>query len=268
MKKYILATVLVTSVFAVSSSTAIASNHTSAELRQRVAQLQLQLNVLLLQAELANLQSAQSGREVSLNQLQRDLSVGMTGEDVRQLQRFLNQDSRTRVSISGPGSPGNETTTYGERTQQAVMQYKRIHNLQSEFVPLGRLDARTRSHMRLSLLPTPPPTSQPVIVRPPRETIVTCQNNRATATVGEITQSIYESGNTITVQGAAYRCTNAGTWETVRQTSSGAYELVQSGCAGIFDSRTYPIGSELTGTIDSLSGRATCQSSGWDIRLR
>src|SRR5437762_1286289 len=50
---------------------------------------------------------------------ERSLRIGMTGEDVRALQVLLNRDAETRISVSGPGSPGQETTYFGSRTAEA-----------------------------------------------------------------------------------------------------------------------------------------------------
>ncbi len=60
----------------------------------------------------------------------RSLNVGSEGEDVRQLQIYLNSNSQTRVSESGIGSPGSESTYFGERTKQAVIE------MQNMFAPL------------------------------------------------------------------------------------------------------------------------------------
>lgn len=49
----------------------------------------------------------------------RYLSIGLTGEDVRCLQRFLNSNGFL-VAPTGPGSPGNETLYFGPFTKQAV----------------------------------------------------------------------------------------------------------------------------------------------------
>lgn len=54
----------------------------------------------------------------------RPLKVGMTGEDVRALQVLLNTSSDTRVSITGPGSPGNESTYFGQKTATAVSRFQ------------------------------------------------------------------------------------------------------------------------------------------------
>ena len=49
----------------------------------------------------------------------RDLSVGMVGEDVRMLQKYLNKHGFS-VATRGLGAPGNESDTFGPRTRDAV----------------------------------------------------------------------------------------------------------------------------------------------------
>ncbi len=68
----------------------------------------------------------------------RQLSLGMTGEDVRLLQKFLNTNG-FEVAGSGPGSVGNETSFFGERTLAALVAFQAAHTL-----PLtGTLDSAT-----------------------------------------------------------------------------------------------------------------------------
>lgn len=54
----------------------------------------------------------------------RNLMIGMVGEDVRQLQIFLNKDSDTKVADAGIGSFGQESTYFGSLTQKAVARYQ------------------------------------------------------------------------------------------------------------------------------------------------
>ncbi|MFT7644973.1 MAG: hypothetical protein ACI9BF_000642 [Candidatus Paceibacteria bacterium] len=56
----------------------------------------------------------------------RSLTLGAVGEDVRQLQKILNAEDFT-VSASGAGSPGNETTYFGNRTKQALIKYQNFY---------------------------------------------------------------------------------------------------------------------------------------------
>ncbi|MFA6554431.1 MAG: peptidoglycan-binding domain-containing protein [Candidatus Paceibacterota bacterium] len=53
--------------------------------------------------------------------ISRTLKVGMSGEDVKVLQKILNQDSTTRISSVGIGSSGQESTYFGALTRNAVI---------------------------------------------------------------------------------------------------------------------------------------------------
>lgn len=56
----------------------------------------------------------------------RNLRVGATGEDVRELQRLLNAKGFV-VAQSGPGAPGSETTYFGQLTLKAVIRFQEAH---------------------------------------------------------------------------------------------------------------------------------------------
>jgi hypothetical protein len=65
----------------------------------------------------------------------RDLRVGSKGDDVLQLQKFLNVQGFALAS-SGPGSPGNETTYFGPLTKSAIVKFQTRYATQV-LVPVG-----------------------------------------------------------------------------------------------------------------------------------
>ncbi|MBY0110868.1 peptidoglycan-binding protein [Patescibacteria group bacterium] len=59
----------------------------------------------------------------------RDLYVGVTGDDVRCLQVYLNGAGNARIAASGVGAPGKETTTFGPLTGQAVLRWQQANGI-------------------------------------------------------------------------------------------------------------------------------------------
>lgn len=70
----------------------------------------------------------------------RDLGTGSTGQDVKDLQEFLNMDPDTRVALSGVGSAGMETMTYGPLTAAAVSKFQ-VKYRSEILTPLGLVNA-------------------------------------------------------------------------------------------------------------------------------
>ena len=111
---------------------------------QSVAELQAQLAALT--AQLAALEGAstvtttvptsRTSNAACPYTWARNLTIGSTGDDVRQLQRFLNGNPQTQVATSGAGSPGNETSYYGPATARAVSRFQEMHAAQI-LTPLG-----------------------------------------------------------------------------------------------------------------------------------
>lgn len=65
----------------------------------------------------------------------RNLKLGMVGEDVKELQRYLNANGFLLIT-SGPGSQGQETERFGTLTKAAVVRLQEA-NLQFILTPLG-----------------------------------------------------------------------------------------------------------------------------------
>lgn len=58
----------------------------------------------------------------------RSLTVGSTGNDVRVLQKYLNAKGYT-LALTGPGSLGNETETFGALTRAALVRFQKEHGI-------------------------------------------------------------------------------------------------------------------------------------------
>lgn len=94
-------------------------------------ELQVQINALLaqlsaLQAQLSDLGGSTGGTVAgcTITSFTRNLSVGMTGDDVKCLQIVLNSSSDTKLASSGAGSPGNETSYFGPITKAGVVKFQ------------------------------------------------------------------------------------------------------------------------------------------------
>jgi hypothetical protein len=70
--------------------------------------------------------TASSSSPIITSGFTRNLGLGMTGDDVKALQVYLNNKGFT-VAINGPGSPGNETTYYGSLTANAITNFQEAH---------------------------------------------------------------------------------------------------------------------------------------------
>src|ERR1035437_10539616 len=66
----------------------------------------------------------------------KDLSSGMTDPDVMRLQQVLNTNPATQVAASGAGSPGNETSYFGQLTETAVIKFQQLYYSQI-LTPVG-----------------------------------------------------------------------------------------------------------------------------------
>jgi len=83
-----------------------------------------------------------SSSALSPNVIVRSLKYGMKGSDVILLQQYLNGHQYV-IAVTGPGSPGHETTSFGLLTKKAVQKFQRDHHL----TPDGVVGAKTRALM-------------------------------------------------------------------------------------------------------------------------
>jgi len=89
------------------------------------------------------LNGTSTGNSAVISIFTRDLKVGMTGHDVKDLQRFLNAHG-FEVAKSGPGSLGKETTFFGAGTRIALAKFQTFKKI----VPAaGFFGPTTRANM-------------------------------------------------------------------------------------------------------------------------
>lgn len=83
---------------------------------------QMQSLLASLEAELQTLEAEASAATPSA--FTRNLTLQSSGADVKMLQQFLNGQGFP-VASQGSGSPGNETTYFGSKTQQALANFQK-----------------------------------------------------------------------------------------------------------------------------------------------
>jgi hypothetical protein len=80
-----------------------------------------------------------------------NMKLGSTGTDVMNLQKVLNGWPQTRVSTSGAGSPGMETSYFGPATRAAANAFQRLHLTELGITaPTGNVFAGTRGLLNMA----------------------------------------------------------------------------------------------------------------------
>ncbi len=107
--------------------------------------------------------------------LTRDFGVGAVGEDVRSLQKFLNATGY-KITSSGAGSPGQETTLFGGLTRAAVVRYQIANGISGTgYVgPLTRAKIAGTTTTTTTSKPATT-TTKPTTTTPPKTTTTTSQ---------------------------------------------------------------------------------------------
>lgn len=106
-----------------SANSFLPSNFDSLALQQKIAVLTGKVTELRTQINNLLSQSGQLSVSTSSCSFTRDLYLGLVGEDVRCLQKYLNSTGFL-VASAGPGSLGNETLYFGPLTKQAVVAWQ------------------------------------------------------------------------------------------------------------------------------------------------
>ncbi len=73
----------------------------------------------------------------------KNVELGDEGDEVMDLHRFLNEDPRTRISLSGINSPGNEGNMVVPETVSAIKNFQAIYNLDID----GKIGGKTKDKM-------------------------------------------------------------------------------------------------------------------------
>jgi|GEM_PF-5435814 len=164
----------------------------------------------------------------SSTRINRDLSKGSTGSDVKLLQKILNTNPSTIVASSGPGSSGNETTYFGSATEAAVVKFQNFYS----FSPTGIVDGVTRAKVN-ALLSIVTNADVPEAERPSVDLKVNGQDDNVQIGSGGTATILWTSANvTSCVSGTNVIKPTYGT-ESIIVTSYTQFEITCVGPKGI-----------------------------------
>ena len=111
--------------FSVVSAEETSSTDDSAQIQALLDQVNSLLAIIAqLQAQLVALSQNPNTPNVGFT---KNFTIGDDDFQVQGLQKMLNQDPKTRIASSGPGSPGQETTYYGALTAAAVAKFQELY---------------------------------------------------------------------------------------------------------------------------------------------
>lgn len=155
---------------------------------QSVSDLQAQIQALLaqiaqLQTQLSTIAGGSSASSTSCN-FTRNLTVGVTGEDVRCLQKYLN-GAGYKVANSGAGSLGAESTYFGSLTQAAVAKWQAGNSVSPAAGYFGAISRAKYATLVVAAPPTTPGTVIPSASAGSRLTVRTAADQPAPGLFGE-----------------------------------------------------------------------------------
>ncbi len=128
---------------------------------QSITDLTAQINSLLstiaaLQAQLNSMQGGSTPSTGTGYVFNTNLTVGAKSTDVMNLQKVLNMSADTRVSTSGAGSAGNETSTFGPATKAAVVKFQLKYGISPAVGYVGPVTRAKLNSMGGSVVTNPP----------------------------------------------------------------------------------------------------------------
>lgn len=149
------------------------------------------------------------------NVFARALYVGIRGDDVRALQKFLNTDAETRVAEGGAGSQGNETDYFGLATKRALIRFQEKYRAEV-LTPVGLVSGtgffgeKTRAKMNALMVPASAsvPAPAPVSVMTLPKEVVAPLVEKGEVILMFPSQYSGKPGTMITLSGAGFTATD------------------------------------------------------------
>jgi hypothetical protein len=123
------------------------------------------------------------------------LSVGSTGEQVKNLQKFLNMYPAYQVATSGVGSPGYESSYFGLKTKAAVIKFQAANGISpiGIFGPMSRAKAMAMQDGGTTTTPGNLPAGCTSTSGFSPVTGVSCASGNTTSQSGSVTASLAAS---------------------------------------------------------------------------
>ncbi len=123
---------------------------------------ELMVQIQALQAQLVQLQAAQTGSTATACTFTKSLYLGVSDPQVKCLQQYLNSAGYA-VAASGAGSVGNETNYYGSRTKAAVAKWQAANNVSPAVGYFGSISRAKYSAVAGGVVVTPPGVTPPAV---------------------------------------------------------------------------------------------------------
>ncbi|MFH1162084.1 MAG: peptidoglycan-binding domain-containing protein [Candidatus Jorgensenbacteria bacterium] len=159
VRKVASVSIAIATVVSLSGAAPAFAQTSAADLQAQITQL-----LALIQTLQAQLTAQGASPVASSYTFTRSLTVGSVGADVKALQQWLNASGYT-VSVSGAGSVGSETTTFGPKTKAALAKYQAAKGISPAVGYFGPI-TRAAVAAAAPVTPVTPGTTPPIVVVP------------------------------------------------------------------------------------------------------